>query len=79
MNRTQYIKGLRNGMFADRPTINEAYEYAMKMAQSTGSATGMITAIHVLLNTIANDLEKFDEQEKARAQAPRQRAARRTA
>jgi len=42
-------------MFADRKSLQEAYDYALDIARSTGpdNEFGVVTAIHVLMNTFA--------------------------
>ena len=54
---TQLASGLYNPLFATRDSIREAYEYAQQIAQSTKNPAAVTTAIHVLLNTIAEHLE----------------------
>lgn len=40
--------------FSDRPTIQEAYDYAMTVARASGDhVPSVVTAIHVLVNTYA--------------------------
>ncbi len=42
-----------------RDTINEAYEYAADIAKGCGNAEfHVLTALHVLMNTIGKELEK---------------------
>lgn len=65
MRINDLINGIRNNMFASRPTLQEAYEYATQMANACGSnSIGVITATHVVLNTMANTLEVHAAQEK---------------
>ena len=58
MTKGEVIKSIRNRLFADRDTINEAYHYALSIAEGTKNPAAVITAIHVMMNTIANELEK---------------------
>lgn len=52
-------EGLRNGMFATRPAIGDAYEYAADIAKSCGEAElYVLTAMHVLMNAIADELDR---------------------
>lgn len=60
MTREELIFSLRCGMFADRESINEAYEYALDVL---GRNATTLTALHVLMNTIANELEVCDADE----------------
>ena len=63
MNKHELAKSLRSGIFADRDTLQEAYEYVENIAKSCGSENTIyiLTAIHVLMNTIANEIAKIEE------------------
>lgn len=52
-------------MFGERETLKEAYEYVTKLAQSTDEPIAVLTAVHVMMNTIAKQLEKTYEGEQA--------------
>jgi hypothetical protein len=54
------LKRYRNGMFADRADLNEALNYAYNVARASDSPIHVITAIHVVLNTIINELEEAE-------------------
>jgi hypothetical protein len=59
MSNTELAKKLRHGMFADRDTVNEALEYAYRIAKGcAGHELFVVTAIHVLANTIANEIDR---------------------
>ncbi len=58
MTKKELIKTLRNQMFADRDTIDEACKYAQEVAPHGGVYTA--TALHVLMNSIANEIEKLE-------------------
>lgn len=45
---------LRNNLFADRKTIDEAYEYAYTVAKGTDNPAAVMAALQVVVNTIAN-------------------------
>ena len=57
MKTEDLIHSLRCGLFASRETIDEAYEYALDML---GRNPQSLTALHVLMNTIANKIEMQD-------------------
>jgi hypothetical protein len=40
-------------LFADRDTPQEAYDYAMDIAKNAREEAHIVTAVHVLLNTLA--------------------------
>jgi hypothetical protein len=60
MNIEEYRKSLRNGLFADRSTLNEAYDYALMIAKSSESPALVMTAVHVIMNTIAKELGELE-------------------
>jgi hypothetical protein len=45
-------------MFADRPTLKEAFAYAHELAQSSDCPAAVLTAVHVVANTIAKQLRE---------------------
>lgn len=61
MTNLELAQGLKNGMFADRATVKEAFDYAIKVADATNCPPAVITAIMVLSNTIANQIIKNEE------------------
>ena len=61
MNQRDLADSLRCGMFADRKTIREAYDYALEVAKASGSSPQVLTAIHVMMNTIANTIEQIED------------------
>jgi hypothetical protein len=48
-------------LFAERPTIKEAYAYAQEIANSTNTPAAVMTAIHVVLNTVDKEIERINE------------------
>jgi hypothetical protein len=63
MNKTELADSIKNGMFADRETLEDAYGYATNVATSLGGNDSILclTAIHVLLNTLAKEIEKLED------------------
>ena len=61
MKTIELAKSLQNGMFADRETIQEAYDYAIALGKSRGCSPEMITAIQVVVNTIMNKIIEIEE------------------
>lgn len=47
-------------LYAERNTIKEAYAYAAEIAKSTPNPAAVMTAIHVVLNTVAKEIEKLE-------------------
>ncbi len=59
MTSKELANCISNGMFADRETLKEAFEYVDSIAKSMGSdAIAVWTAVFVVTNTIANELRK---------------------
>jgi len=60
MTVEQICKALKCGLFADRDTIQDAQEYVADICNSLPPEykMGVYTAIGVLLNTVAKELEK---------------------
>lgn len=55
MTNEDLIYSLRCGMFASRDSINEAYDYALELL---GKNAQTLTALHVLMNAIADQIEE---------------------
>ena len=72
MTHEELIKNLRNGYFSDRPTIQEAYDYALKIGSATRAAPHVLTAVQVVVNTICNELEKIENEKNALASEKRE-------
>ena len=47
-------------MFADRKTFDEAMEYAYSIARGTDNPAAVMTAVMVVVNTLANYIEKLE-------------------
>jgi hypothetical protein len=52
----QLGKSLYSGLFATKADLPEAYNYAMQIAQASENPAAVMTAIQVLVNTIAVEL-----------------------
>ena len=59
MTKEELIFSLRCGLFASRPSIDEAYDYAMDVL---GRDPATLTAVHVLMNAIADQLVATNEE-----------------
>lgn len=59
MTKQELADSLRNRMFAERETLSEAFTYASEVAPHGGVYT--LTALSVLMNTIANEIEKLED------------------
>lgn len=47
-------------IYAERATIKEAYAYAMEVAKASDNPAAFTTALHVVINTIAKEIEKLE-------------------
>lgn len=62
MTNQDLAKAIRNKFFADRDNVQEAFDYAMRVFQSLGKDGNVAatTALMVVMNTLANELEKVE-------------------
>ena len=63
----QLGKSLYSGLFATRDNLHEAYDYAIKIAEASNNPVAVITAIGVLVNTLAQELMKMNTHEDGRS------------
>lgn len=63
MTNQELSELLKQGIFGDRETIQEAYNYLQDMINTLDKADRfpITTAVHVLLNTISNEIEVEDK------------------
>ena len=57
MTKNELLESLRLRLFGERATITDAYMYAVELL---GNSAETATALHVLMNTIANEIEKME-------------------
>ncbi len=61
MTKHELAESLRNPMFAERESIREAYLYAEEVSKGGfTSPMTLFTALHVMMNSIANEIEKLE-------------------
>ena len=60
MKTVEFAKAIRNGMFADRKTLQEAYDYALNIANASENPAAVIAAVQVVVNTLANAIETLE-------------------
>ena len=46
------LRQYRVGLFATHASLDEALRYAMKIAKASDNAPAVLTAVHVVLNTV---------------------------
>ena len=56
----RFAQSVRNRMFADRKTLDEAMEYAYSVARGTDNPAAVMTAVMVVVNTLVNLVEKLE-------------------
>ena len=56
----RFAKSVRNRLFADRKTFDEAMEYAYSIARGTDNPAAVMTAVMVVVNTLANYIEQTE-------------------
>ena len=59
MTKKELIASMRMSLFGDRVTITDAYMYAIELL---GNNATTLTALQVLLNTVANEIEKMEDE-----------------
>lgn len=59
MTNEQLAKSIRHGLFADRETVKEAMDYALRVFRALGpNEIAATTALFVVLNTVSNEMLK---------------------
>jgi hypothetical protein len=56
----RFARSIRNRLFADRKTFDEAMEYAYSVAKATDNPAAVMTAVMVVVNTLANYIEQTE-------------------
>lgn len=63
MTNLELAKSIRHGLFADRATVKEAWDYAFEIINSLRDSDKIAatTAMMVLMNTISKEIVKNEE------------------
>lgn len=63
MSNVELANSIRHKLFADRPTIKEAWDFAFRMINSMPESekVAATTALMVMLNTISKEILKNEE------------------
>ena len=61
MTKEELVKAISNGLFADRATLTEAWEYVDQIARASDNPMAVWTAVMVMANTIANEVKGLKE------------------
>jgi hypothetical protein len=59
-NLKEYAQDLDMGIFSSRETLSEALDYAYAIAKATEDPAAVITAVHVVLNTVSRELKQIE-------------------
>ena len=54
----ELAKVMQTGLFADRETLEDAFNYMHQVASGCNNSVAVLTAVHVVLNTAAKLIEK---------------------
>lgn len=52
-------------MFAERESVREAFAYAHEIAKASENPAAVMTAVYVVVNTIAKEIERIKQGEAA--------------
>ena len=61
MTQHELAHSIYSPMFGERETLKEAYDYVTKLARGSDDAVVVLTAVHVMMNTIAKQIEAMGE------------------
>jgi len=53
-------ESVRNRLFADRANLDDALDYAYSIAKGTDNPAAVMTAVMVVVNTLANYIEQTE-------------------
>jgi hypothetical protein len=53
-------ESIRNRLFADRANFDDALDYAYSIAKGTDNPAAVMTAVMVVVNTLANYIEQTE-------------------
>ena len=62
MTNQELAKSIRHGLFSERDTLKEAFDYAFEVFRTLGAnEIAATTAMFVVLNTLSKEIEKADK------------------
>jgi hypothetical protein len=61
----RFAKSIRNNLFSDRKTLDEAMQYAYSIAKGTDNPAAVMTAVMVVVNTLANYIEQTESEKES--------------
>jgi hypothetical protein len=60
MTPKELANSVRNRMYGERETYTQAMEYAVSIARGTDNPQAVLTAVMVVVNTLANYIEQTE-------------------
>ena len=63
MDLKEYAESIECKLFSKHDTVEEALDYAYKIAQASENPSAVVTALWVVLNTVAQDLRQLDTED----------------
>jgi hypothetical protein len=63
MTPTGLAESIRNNLFADRASFDDALDYAYSIAKGTDNPAAVMTAVMVVVNTLANYIEQLESEQ----------------
>jgi len=63
MTHLEYAKTLRNGLVHTPASLQEAYQFANDVAMGTSNPAAVFTAVHMILNAVAQDITELSAAE----------------
>ena len=63
MTPTGLAESIRNRLFADRDNFDDALDYAYSIARGTDNPAAVMTAVMVIVNTLANYIEQLESEQ----------------
>jgi hypothetical protein len=63
MTPTGLAESIRNRLFADRASFDDALDYAYSVAKGTDNPAAVMTAVMVVVNTLANYIEQLESEQ----------------
>ena len=60
MTPKELAESIRNRLFADRDNFDDALDYAYSIAKGTDNPAAVMTAVMVVVNTLAQEMEKTE-------------------
>ena len=60
MTKEKLMLSIKNGMFADRNSLEEAFKYVGEIAKASENPMAVWTAVMVVCNTVSNEIKKIE-------------------